>query len=105
MDDAPPRLDPHEGPTKHPANIHPPSGRFGRRRIKAMITRKPPRWPASGNAARQLAMENEERAAQIARELLRCPEVQANSNLKALVFELMALAEQSRRALGEARPE
>ena len=63
------------------------------------------RWPAAANAARLLAMHNEERAAQIAREMLRHPAVRSDPGLRALVYEAMALAEQSRRELGEARAE
>lgn len=63
------------------------------------------RWPAAANAARLLAMANEERVAQIARELLQDPTVKGNDRLRALAFEAMALAERSRRELGEARPE
>lgn len=67
--------------------------------------KRSPRWPASANAVRQLAMENEERVAAICRELLQHPDVRRNDHLKALIYEAMALAEQSRRALGEARPD
>lgn len=63
------------------------------------------RWPAGANGARLLAMRNQERIAQIARELLRHHEVATDDRLKALAYEAMALAEQSRRELGEARPE
>lgn len=63
------------------------------------------RWPAAANAARLLAMCNEERVAQITRELLRHPTVYGDPMLRALVYEAMALAEQSRRELGEARAE
>lgn len=63
------------------------------------------RWPAAANAARLLAMRNEERVAQITREALQHPAVQVNPLLKALMYEAMALAEQSRRELGEARSE
>jgi hypothetical protein len=50
-------------------------------------------------------MTNLERAAQIAREMLRHPAVAGDPSLRALVYESMALAEQSRRELGQARPE
>lgn len=101
MHEAPRRQGPHEGPT----NTHHTPGRIGRRRTKAMIARrKPPRWPASGNAVRLATMEREERAAQIARELLASDEVRRNDHLRALAYELMALAELSRRELGEAKP-
>jgi hypothetical protein len=63
------------------------------------------RWPTAANAARLLAMQNQERAAQIAREMLRHPAVAGDPALRALVYEAMALAEQARRELGEARPE
>jgi hypothetical protein len=63
------------------------------------------RWPAAANAARLRAMENTERVAQIARELLRHPEIARHDRLKALAYEAMALAEQTRRELGEARTE
>ena len=101
MDDACEREDPHEGPT----NTHRTLGRIGRRRTKAMIARrKPPRWPASGNAVRLDTMARQERIAQIQRELLKHDGVKSNGELRALVFEAMALAEQSRRELGEAKP-
>jgi hypothetical protein len=61
------------------------------------------RWPAAANAARQLAMRNDERIAQITRELLRDPQISSNNALARLVYEAQALAEQSRRELGEAR--
>jgi hypothetical protein len=63
------------------------------------------RWPAAANAARLLAMRNEERVAQIMREALKHDSVQSNSALCALMYEAMALSEQSRRELGEARTE
>lgn len=63
------------------------------------------RWPAAANGARQLAMSNQERIAQIARELLQHHQVRTDDRLKALAYEAMALAEQSRRELGEARSE
>lgn len=50
-------------------------------------------------------MDNQERLAQIARELLRHPAVNGDPALRALVYEAMALAERSRRELGEARAE
>lgn len=71
-----------------------------------MTTRiKPPRWPASGNAVRLDTMKRQERIAQIVRELLTHAEVRENDRLRALAYESMALAEQSRRELGEARPD
>lgn len=63
------------------------------------------RWPAAANAARLLAMRNEERIAQIMREALKHASVQSNPVLCALMYEAMALSEQSRRELGEARTE
>lgn len=62
------------------------------------------RWPAVANAVRLNTMEREERAAQIAREMLTFDEVRRNDRLKALAYEAMALAELSRRELGEAKP-
>lgn len=70
-----------------------------------ITTRRPPRWPASGNAIRLRVMENEERTAQICRELLQHSEVRSDAHLRALVYEALALAERSRRELGEARAE
>lgn len=108
MDDAREREGPHEGPTKHSATNQP--GRYGRRRTKPMSTlprisrRKPPRWPASGNAVRLDTMSRQERIAQIVRELLTHHEVRSNDRARALAYEALALAEQSRRELGEARP-
>jgi hypothetical protein len=61
------------------------------------------RWPAAANAARQLAMRNDERIAQITRELLRDPRIASDNSLARLLYEAQALAEQSRRELGEAR--
>lgn len=109
MHEAPRRQAPHEGPTKAPTKPstkhHRTTGRIGRRRTKAMIARqKPPRWPASGNAVRLDAMARQERIAQIARELLQHDGVKGNDRLTALAYEAMALAELSRRELGEARP-
>jgi hypothetical protein len=66
--------------------------------------KKPPRWPASGNEVRLSTMAREERSAQIGRELLALSEVAGSDRARALVFELIALAERSRRELGEARP-
>jgi len=66
--------------------------------------RKPPRWPASGNAVRLDTMQRQERIAQIQREFLAHDDVKHNDRLKALAYEAMALAELSRRELGEARP-
>lgn len=106
MDDVLAREGPHEGPTKHSATHRTP-GRIGRRRTKAMSTierRKPPRWPASGNAARLDTMKRQERIAQIARELLQHDAVRSDDVLRALAYEAMALAELSRRELGEAKP-
>lgn len=103
MHDAPRRDSPPERPTKPPAKqqyITP--GRIGRRRTRAMTTTRR-RWPAAANAARQLAMRNNERIAQITREMLRHREIATNDRLKALAFEAQALAEASRRELGEAR--
>lgn len=106
MDDAREREDPQEGPHEAPTK-HIPPGRIGRRRIKAMSTitrRRPARWPASGNAIRLDTMTRQERIAQIQRELLMCVEVRGNDRLRALAYEAMALAELSRRELGEAKP-
>jgi cell division protein FtsB len=62
------------------------------------------RWPAAANAARQLAMRNQERIAQITRELLRDSRIAHDNGLARLVYEAQALAEQARRELGEAKP-
>jgi hypothetical protein len=106
MHEAPRRQGPREGPTKPPTNHHRTPGRIGRRRTKAMIAtrRKPPRWPASGNAVRLETMKRQERIAQITRELLQHDDIKRNDHLKALAFEAQALAEISRRELGEAKP-
>lgn len=63
------------------------------------------RWPAAANAARLLTMRNDERIAQITRELLRHHTIKTDDQLKALVYEAQALAQESRRELGEARTE
>jgi hypothetical protein len=104
MHDAPERLNPREALGKAPGKGQRwTKGRIGRRRKAMTTTRR--RWPTAANAARLLAMTNLERAAQIAREMLRHPAVAGDPSLRALVYESMALAEQSRRELGEARTE
>lgn len=60
-----------------------------------------PRWPASANAVRLRVIENAERMTTIIRDLLNHPADEAE---RAALFELLALAEESRRLLGEARP-
>ena len=93
MRDAPRRRLPREGPTKCLRS----SG-------EEDMARRPPRWPAAANAARQAALANQERIAQIARELLHLDEVRRSDRARALVYEALALAEHTRRELGEARP-
>lgn len=50
-------------------------------------------------------MTNTERIAQIVRELLRDPLVRNDTQRARLAYEALALAEQARRELGEARAE
>lgn len=105
MRDASRRHSSRDGPTRPPAKQRSTPGRIGRRRQTPAMTTTRRRWPAAANGARQQAMHNQERIAQIARELLRHHEIRTNDRLTALAYEAMALAEQSRRELGEARPE
>lgn len=63
------------------------------------------RWPAAANGSRLLAIRNLERITQTQRELLQLAELRTNDRARALAYEAIALAEESRRELGEARAE
>lgn len=65
-------------------------------------TRRP--WPANANGARKKAMSNDEEIARISRALLDHPDIRGNDHLEAKLTRIWALAEESRRELGEARP-
>lgn len=69
-----------------------------------MPARGAPRWPSPANKIRLEVMRSEERIAAIARELLKHEAISSNDALRALVYEALALAERSRRMLGEAKP-
>jgi hypothetical protein len=107
MHDAPRRHTPREAPHEAPREDrrHRAQGRIGRRRHTPTMPTPPKRWPAAANAARHKTMRNQERIAQITRELLRDPRINNDNALARLVYEAQALAEQSRRELGEARAE
>ncbi len=106
MHDAPRRLNPREALSKAPANWRrwADKGRIGRRRATLTMPTTRQRWPAAANAARQMAILNQQRQIQIYHALLRDAHIYHDNALARLIYEAMALAEQTLRELGEAKP-
>lgn len=109
MRDARRRLNPRTAPEHPPEPAtedrkHITKGRTGRRRNKLDMATMRKQWPKAVNADRLDTIEDLKRSIQIYREQLKLPEVSSNHQLKALIFEAMALAERCLRRLEQARP-